>query len=160
MTLGLAIPSALAMLAAALTYPLLGEGGTGWWVDWLVDGSLEHTVLTAFGVTNAWLAVLPVLAALVAAVVFAALATPRVPIGGLAPALYALLAWTLVSIVGPTVVGDPSTPLSHGDLLGAGPGRGGGRGVGRDAGHAALARPAVRPPGGAAAGRAGARAGT
>ena len=46
-------------------------------------------MLTAFGVTNAWLAVLPVLAALVAAIVFAALATPRMPIGGLAPALYA-----------------------------------------------------------------------
>ncbi len=114
LTLGLAIPSALAMLVAALTYPLLGEGGTGWWIDWLADGSLEHTVLTAFGVTSAWLAVLPVLAALVAVVVFAALATPRVPIGGLAPALYALLAWSLVSIVGPTVAGDPATPLSHG----------------------------------------------
>jgi hypothetical protein len=114
LTLGLAIPSALAMLVAALTYPLLGEGGTGWWIDWLADGSLEHTVLTAFGVTSAWLALLPVLAALVAAVVFAALATPRIAIGGLAAALYALLAWSLVSIVGPTVAGDPTTPLSHG----------------------------------------------
>ncbi len=113
-TLGLAIPSAVTMLAAALTYPLLGDGGTGTWVSWLVDGSLEHTLLTAFGVTNAWLAVLPVLAALAAAIAFATLATPRIPIGKLRPALYAVLAWSFVSIIGPTVAGDPVTPLSHG----------------------------------------------
>jgi hypothetical protein len=113
-TLGLAIPSFLIMLAGALTYPLLGDGGTGTWIDWLVDGSLEHTVLSAAGVTNAWLAVLPVLAALAAAIAFCALATPRVPLGAVRPALYALLAWSVVSIVGPTVSGDPVTPLSGG----------------------------------------------
>lgn len=110
-TLGLAIPSAVTMLAASLTYPLLGDGGTGTWVSWLVDGSLEHTVLTAFGVTNAWLAVLPVLAVLAAALACTALATPAIPIGRVGPALYALLAWSLVSIVGPTIAGDPVTPL-------------------------------------------------
>ena len=81
-TLGLAIPSGLAMLVATLTYPLLGDMGTATWVSWLGQGSLEHTLLTAFGVTNAWLAILPVLAALASAVVFAALATPSVRLGG------------------------------------------------------------------------------
>ena len=114
LTLGLAIPSAVTMLAAALTYPLLGDGGTGTWISWLVDGSLEHTLLTAFGVTNAWLAVLPVLAAVGAAIAFAAVATPRIPIGRVRPALWAVLAWSLVSIVGPTIAGDPVTPLSGG----------------------------------------------
>jgi hypothetical protein len=114
LTLGLAIPSALTMLAAALTYPLLGDMGTGTWVSWLVDGSLEHTLLTAFGVTNAWLAALPVLASLGAAIAFAGLATPQIPIGRIRPALYAVLAWSLLSIVGPTIAGDPVTPLNHG----------------------------------------------
>ena len=114
LTLGLAIPSVLTMLVAALTYPLLGEGGTATWISWLRDGSLEHTVLTAFGVTNAWLAVLPVLAAVAAAISFAALATPRVPIGSVAPAVYAVLGWGLVTAIGPTVAGDQITPLSHG----------------------------------------------
>ena len=114
LTLGLAIPSAITMLAAALTYPLLGDGGTGTWISWLVDGSLEHTLLTAFGVTNAWLAVLPVLAAVGSAIAFAARATPRTSIGRLRPALYAVFAWSFVSIVGPTIAGDPITPLNHG----------------------------------------------
>ncbi len=114
LTLGLAIPSAVTMLAAALTYPLLGDGGTGTWISWLVDGSLEHTLLTAVGVANAWLAVLPVLAAVGAAIAFTALATPRIPIGRVRPALWAVLAWSLLSIVGPTIAGDPVTPLSGG----------------------------------------------
>ena len=33
LTLGLAIPSALIMLAGSLTYPLLGDDGTGTWVS-------------------------------------------------------------------------------------------------------------------------------
>ena len=102
------------MLAATLTYPLLGDMGTATWVSWLGQGSLEHTLLTAFGVTNAWLAILPVLAALASAVVFAALATPAVRLGGVAPAMYAVLAWSFVAIVGPTIAGDPITPLSDG----------------------------------------------
>jgi hypothetical protein len=114
LTLGLAIPSALTMLAATLTYPLLGDGGTGTWVSWLADGSLEHTLLTAFGVTNAWLAVLPVLGAVAVAVAFAVRATPRVSLGGVKTALWALLAWSAVSIVAPTVAGDPVTPLHGG----------------------------------------------
>ncbi len=114
LTLGLAIPSALTMLAGTLTYPLLGDGGTTTWVSWLVDGNLEHTLLTAFGVTNAWLAVLPVVAALAAAVALAARATPRVALGGIRGALWALVAWTAVSIVAPTIAGDPVTPLHRG----------------------------------------------
>ena len=59
LTLGLAIPSVLMMLVGTLTYPLIGKQGIGTWADWMVQGRLEHTVLTAFGVTNAWLAVAP-----------------------------------------------------------------------------------------------------
>jgi hypothetical protein len=113
-TLGFAIPSGVTMLVAALTYPLLGDTGTATWVSWLGDGSLEHTLLTAFGVTNAWLAILPVLAALAAAVVFAVLATPAVRLGSVAPAMYAVVAWSLVAIAGPTIAGDPITPLDDG----------------------------------------------
>ena len=46
-TLGLAIPSALMMLAAAISFPLLGEQGTGTWADFIGDGRFEHTLLTA-----------------------------------------------------------------------------------------------------------------
>ena len=47
--------------SGTLTYPLIGKQGIGTWADWLVQGRLEHTVLTALGVTNAWLALAPVL---------------------------------------------------------------------------------------------------
>lgn len=114
LTLALAIPSGLAMLAAALTYPLLGDGGTATWISWLANGSLEHTVLTALGVTNAWLALLPVFAAIFAAVAFAVAATPTVRIGGVGAATCAVIAWCVVFVVGPTISGDPVTPLDHG----------------------------------------------
>ena len=76
LTLGLAIPSAMFMVIGSLTYPLIGRQGIGTWADWLVEGNLEHTVLTAFGVTNAWLALAPFFAAVVTAIVLAVRATP------------------------------------------------------------------------------------
>ncbi len=114
LTLGLAIPSATFMLAGALTFPLIGDNGTGAWVNQLASGTLEHTVLTVVGVHNGWLAVAPVLAAVGTAIAFAARATPPMRLGDIRPALAAVLGWAIVSIVGPTVAGDPITPLGDG----------------------------------------------
>jgi hypothetical protein len=114
LTLALAIPSAAFMLAGMLTFPLLGQEGTGTWASRLADGGLEHTVLTAVGVRNGWLAIAPVLAAVAAAIAFCALATPRVRLGDTRTAIHALLAWAAVSAVGPSVAGDPVTPLEGG----------------------------------------------
>ena len=97
LTLAMAIPSALAMLIASFTYPLIGEQGNGTWIDWLLDGSLEHTLFTAFGVTDAWLAAIPVLAAIAAAIVLAVRATPATALGDLRPAIAALGAWVVVA---------------------------------------------------------------
>ena len=83
LTLGLAIPSTLMMLVGTLTYPLLGKQGIGTWADWLVQGRLEHTVLTGFGVTNAWLAVAPFVAAVLTSIVLAFRATPSTSLCGL-----------------------------------------------------------------------------
>jgi hypothetical protein len=114
LTLALAIPSVTFMLVGTLTFPLIGDNGTGTWANQLGSGTLEQTVLTALGVHNGWLAVAPVLAAVAAAIVLAALATPRTRVGDVRPALAAVLGWTVVSIVGPTVAGDPVTPLDDG----------------------------------------------
>jgi len=114
LTLGLAIPSGVFMLAGALTFPLIGDNGTAIWVERLRDASLEHTLLSALGVTDAWLAVAPVLVAAAAAVVLAALATPATRIGDVRPALAAVLGWAVIAIVGPSAAGDPITPLSGG----------------------------------------------
>jgi hypothetical protein len=112
LTLGLAIPSAAFMLAAMLTFPLLGVDGTGTWANQLANGTLEHTPLTALGVRNGWLAATPVLAAVAAAITFCALATPRARPADTRTAVRALLAWCAVSVIGPTVAGDPVTPLA------------------------------------------------
>jgi hypothetical protein len=113
LTLALAIPSVTFMLAGALTFPLIGENGTGTWANQLGSGTLEHTLLTVLGVDNGWLAVAPLLAAVVAAIAFCTLATPRFRTEDMRPAVAALLAWAAVAVVGPSVAGDPIVPLDE-----------------------------------------------
>lgn len=123
-TLALAIPSALFMCAGAITFPLLGENGTGTWQQFLEDGILEHTVLTVLGVSNAWVAMAPVIAALSAAVVLALRATPRSTVRDLRPALAAVIAWAAIAAAGPTIAGNEARPLGSDPgalwLIGAG----------------------------------------
>jgi hypothetical protein len=114
LTLALAIPSATLMLAGAITFPLIGDNGIGTWANQLGSGALEHTLLTVLGVHNGWLAAVPLLAAVGAAIAFCALATPPLRIGDVRPAMAALFGWAAVSIVGPSVVGDPIVPLDDG----------------------------------------------
>jgi hypothetical protein len=114
-TLALAVPSAVFMLAGALTHPLIGDEGTATWAVRLADGELEYTVLTALGVHEAWLAIVPVLAALALAVALAAAATPRVRVGELRRPLALLVAWAGLAALGPSLVGDPAAPLAGND---------------------------------------------
>jgi hypothetical protein len=125
LTLGLAIPSAVFMLAGTLTYPLLGRQGVGTWADWLVQGNVEHTLLTAFGVTNAWLALAPFLAAVLAAIILGIRATPAVSLGDFRFAVPALALWAFVSATGPSIADYEISPLDRGNssalwLIGAG----------------------------------------
>jgi hypothetical protein len=116
LTLGLAIPSALMMVVGTLTYPLIGKQGVGTWADWLVQGRLEHTVLTAFGVTNAWLAVAPFVAAVLTSIVLAVRATPSMSLSDYRYAVPALLTWACVSAVGPGIAGDDISVLDPGNI--------------------------------------------
>ena len=116
-TLALAVPSGIWMVAASLTYPLLGLQGTNIWVTDLGSGILEHTVLTVLGVHPNWIAMLPVLLAIGGAIAFAVLATPRTVTQhprDARLALGALGAWVVVSIFGPSISSDPVTPLDGG----------------------------------------------
>src|SRR5215210_261329 len=115
LTLGLAIPSGLLMVIGTITYPLIGRQGIGTWADWLMEGKLEHTVLTAFGVTNAWLAIAPVAAAVLTAVALAVRATPSVSLSDFRFAVPAVLAWSFVSAIGPGISGYEIGPLDRGD---------------------------------------------
>jgi hypothetical protein len=110
-TLALAIPSILFMGAAAISFPLLGEQGPGEWADFIEDAHLEHTLFTALGVSNAWLAIAPAIAAGLAGIWFAARATPWTAVADLRIAAAAVAAWAVLAIVGPTVAGSLVTPL-------------------------------------------------
>jgi hypothetical protein len=113
-TVALAIPSALWMLLATLTYPLIGFQGTGLWVDDFTSGLLEHTVLTVFGVHSNWIAIVPLLLAVAGAAAFAVASTPRtrpVTARDARMAAGAIAAWVLVSALGPSLSTDPVTPL-------------------------------------------------
>jgi hypothetical protein len=103
LTLGLAIPSALFMLVGSLTYPLIGKQGIGTWADWLVQGRVEHTVLTALGVTNAWLALAPFFAAILIAIVLTARATPATLFSDYRLAVPAVLGWACVAAIAPSL---------------------------------------------------------
>jgi hypothetical protein len=115
LTLGLAIPSVLMMLVGTLTYPLLGKQGIGTWADWLVQGRIEHTMLTAFGVTNAWLAIAPFVAAVLTSIVLAVRATPSTSLSDYRFAVPALLTWACVSTVGPGIAGEDISVLNPGN---------------------------------------------
>jgi hypothetical protein len=125
LTLGLAIPSAIFMVAASITLPLIGELGTWIWAERLSDGDLEHTLLTALGVHESWIGMALVLIAIVIAVTLAIAATPRTSVGEIRTALAAVAGWAAISTLGPALAGDPVTPISGGGqetlaLIGAG----------------------------------------
>jgi hypothetical protein len=110
-TLGLAIPSAVFMVAATLTNPLIGDRDTGLWANLIGDGYFEHSVLTALGVGNGIASVVPFAVFAIAAVALTALATPRLDLHDLWLALGVIPLWAVVSLLGPAAVGNPVTPL-------------------------------------------------
>ncbi len=114
LTLAMAIPSFLLMLVGSMTFPLIGQNGISTWAGEFGNGILEHTLLTVFGVGNGWLAAAPVIAAIATAIVLTARATPRVRLSDARLAAGALAAWVLIFVFGPTIAGDPVTPLHDG----------------------------------------------
>jgi hypothetical protein len=115
LTLGMAIPSGLFMLVGTLTYPLIGKQGMGTWADWLVQGRLEHTVLTALGVTNAWLALAPFFAAVAIAIVLAVRATPGTMFADYRLAVPAVIGWAFISALAPVLANYEISPLNRGN---------------------------------------------
>jgi hypothetical protein len=106
-TLALAVASAITMIAATITYPLVTFGHTGDWTQRAGDANFQHTVLSLFGLDNGWLAVAPVLAAFVAAAVLAWRSAPRLRIGRsgwLVLGVWGLLAGVVAPKVGETVI--------------------------------------------------------
>ncbi|MGI8595385.1 MAG: hypothetical protein ACR2ML_13670 [Solirubrobacteraceae bacterium] len=105
-TLGLAVPSALTMLLATATYPLIGNDDVGQWVHRALEATFVNTPPVALGVTG-WLAVAPLLALVAAAIACAALATEGIDVrADLAWGVRAVLGWGVIAAVGPAPWGD------------------------------------------------------
>jgi hypothetical protein len=103
LTAALAAPSAVMMLAATLTRPLIGDkDSAGDWAGYLADDLFTNTVFSAIGLGNGWATAVPVMALVVAAIV---LARPR---SGTEPARSAapwLAGWAVVAATTPALWG-------------------------------------------------------
>ena len=99
----LASVSALAMVAATGTEPMLGHGDTGRWAERVFDGDFTHTVVTFATERNGWLEIAPFLVALAAAAALAVAPLPlRRPTRGEAGAgLAAFAAWAVCASLMP-----------------------------------------------------------
>jgi hypothetical protein len=107
-TLGLAVPSALLMLTATLTFPLLSNDGIGFWWKLISASNFEQTIFTPLGWGHHWEAVLPVLGlALLAAVLGASATAPAPRFDALRGAL-AVLAWGALAATVPAIFGGAS----------------------------------------------------
>jgi hypothetical protein len=105
--MALAVPSAVTMIAAAITYPLVTFGQTGDWSQRASDANFQHTVLSLFGLDNGWVAVAPVLIAFLAAAILAWRSAPSLRVGWAGwPVLAAwgLVAGYIAPKVGETVI--------------------------------------------------------
>ena len=104
--LALAIPSALVMLAATTTQPLIGdEHRPGLWAELIGEASFENTVASVLGAGNGWLALSPLLLAVAASVALAASATPRTGMGDRRLAAAAVLGWGALAAISPAAFG-------------------------------------------------------
>lgn len=103
-TVALATASAVLMLAATATWPLIGTDDTGRWADQILGGDLRDTTLTLFaGAGHGWLALLPFAVPVAIAVVLSTLATTLPAIGAREArrGAAAVLAWLAVAVVVP-----------------------------------------------------------
>jgi hypothetical protein len=120
-TIALAGASIAVAVIATITHPLVGyETETVVWARYLQDGFFQPTIASAFGLGRGWGAIWPFFLAASAALVLAALVTPRLSLSdrGLGAAALALVAWALLAALAPTVLGIDHRGLLS--ILGAG----------------------------------------
>ena len=120
-TVALAGASIAVAVVATITHPLVGyETETVIWGRLLHHGFFQPTVASAFGLGRGWGAIWPFFLAAGAALVLAALVTPRLSVSGsaLRAALLALAAWAAFAALAPTVLGIDHRGLLS--ILGAG----------------------------------------
>src|SRR3954447_4930120 len=112
-TFALAVPSALFMLTATLTFPLIGNDELGFWAKLVDAANFEPTVATPLGAGHGWGGVAPVLLlALLGAglAVVASRPLPRVA-GDLRLAALAVVGWAVAGACVPWILGADQSVL-------------------------------------------------
>jgi hypothetical protein len=106
-TLALAVPSALFMVTATLTFPLIGNDDVGFWAKLVKAANFENTVATPLGAGHGWGGIAPVLIAIVLAAALAAIATGRLPhvAGDARRAAIAVSGWGVAAATLPWMLG-------------------------------------------------------
>jgi hypothetical protein len=102
------------MAIATATHPLIGyETETSTWMQYLSSGSFQPTIASAYGAGRGWVALLPFLAAIAAAIGLGAYATERMrlTLRALAAGVAAAATWALVAAIVPTGLGLDSAAL-------------------------------------------------
>ena len=113
-TVALAGISVATMTIATATHPLIGyETETSTWIQYLSSGSFQPTIASAYGAGRGWVALLPFLAAIGAAIVLSAFATERMSLSprALASGVAAAATWALLAAIVPTSLGLDSAAL-------------------------------------------------
>jgi hypothetical protein len=113
--LALAAASVVLMATATATLPLIGNDDIGYWGHIVELETFEHTVASAAGLDNGWLALAPFLAALLGAAVLAARATGPVEWRSRERlvAAGAVLLWAVLAVALPEYRGRDLGPESH-----------------------------------------------
>jgi 4-amino-4-deoxy-L-arabinose transferase-like glycosyltransferase len=106
-TLALAVPSALFMLTATLTYPLIGNDDVGFWSKLVDAANFVNTLGTPLGAGHGWAGIAPVLIAAALAVGLAAVATGAMPRErfDVTRAALAVVAWGVAAATFPWLLG-------------------------------------------------------
>lgn len=118
-TIATAVVSALAMLVATATEPLLGNQDSSYWLSAMRDDNFTQTVLTYAGAGHGWVALAPFLLLVAASVAAAVAATPRPAFSpsDAATAVAALIAWAALAASGYRLLDtDRLTGLPHAGL--------------------------------------------
>jgi hypothetical protein len=113
--LALAAVSAVLMATATATLPLIGNDDIGYWAEIVGLETFEHTVASAAGLDNGWLALAPFLVALLGAAVLAARATGPVEWRGRERLVAAgvVVLWAVLAVALPEYRGRDLGPDSH-----------------------------------------------
>jgi hypothetical protein len=116
-TLALAVPSALFMAAATLTYPLIGNDDVGFWWKLIDAANFTQTVFTPLGFGHNWAGIAPVLLLWGAGAALGAVATGRLPRPRFEAgrAALALLAWAGLAATLPWLLGAEQSVLDGDD---------------------------------------------